>query len=102
MKVRAGLLVTCAAGAVAIGLGCASPALAADVMPTKAPVAALPFWWYEGFAEIGYRDYLNDPDKAKLGRFYRYEDWSSRRVRQLLLRCTQDRRGPVRCHGVGF
>ena len=101
MKVRAGLLVTCAAGAVAIGLGCASPALAADVMPTKAPVAALPFWWYEGFAEIGYRDYLNDPDKAKLGRFYRYETrlpaYSATSTR-----CAQDWRGPVRCHGFGL
>ncbi len=73
MKVRAEILVSCAALAIAVGL--ASPALAAD-MVTKAPVAVAPLWWYEGYAEIGDRSYLNDPDRTKLGRFYRYEDWS--------------------------
>jgi MtrB/PioB family decaheme-associated outer membrane protein len=58
-------------------------------MPTKAPVAAPVLWWYEGFAEVGGRFYMNNPDESKLGRFYlnnpdekklgrfyRYEDWS--------------------------
>jgi len=76
MKMRAGFLVTCAASALAIGLGFASPALAADTMPTKAPAIVAPIWWYDGFAEIGYRGYLNDPDRRKLGRFFRYEDWT--------------------------
>ncbi len=76
MQMRAGLLVTCAASALAIGLGFASTVLAADTMPTKAPIAVAPVWWYEGYAEIGGRAYLNDPDRSKLGRFYRYEDWS--------------------------
>ncbi len=71
MKVRAELLVTCAA--LAIGIGLASPALAADIY-TKAPIAVAPLWWYEGYAEIGARFNVNDPDKTKLGRFYRYED----------------------------
>jgi MtrB/PioB family decaheme-associated outer membrane protein len=46
------------------------------MMPTKAPVSPPVLWWYEGFAEIGGRTYLNSPNKDNLGRFYRYEDWS--------------------------
>jgi MtrB/PioB family decaheme-associated outer membrane protein len=45
-------------------------------MPIKAPAIAAPIWWYEGYAEIGGRAYLNNPDRQKLGRFFRYEDWS--------------------------
>ena len=74
MTVRADLLVTCAAAALVLGMGLASPALAAD-MVTKAPVAVPVLWWYEGYAEIGGRAYLNDPDRTKLGRFLRYEDF---------------------------
>ena len=62
------------------------------MVPTKAPVAVAPTWWYEGYAEIGYRSYLNDPDRTKLGKFYRYEDLESRRIRQLLFRRAQERR----------
>src|SRR5450631_3291916 len=76
MKMRAGLLVTCAASALAIGLGFASPARAADTMPVKAMTDVAPLWWYDGFAEIGGRAYLNNPDRTRLGRFYRYEDWT--------------------------
>lgn len=73
MKMRTGLLVTCAAGALIIGIGLASPAVAAD-MVTKAPKAeALP-WWYEGFVEVGGRFNLNHPDKSTLGKFYEYRD----------------------------
>jgi MtrB/PioB family decaheme-associated outer membrane protein len=74
MKMRAGLLVTCAASALAIGLGFASPVLAADVMPTKAPIAVADAWWYEGYAEIGGRFFLNNPDRRDLGKFYEYRD----------------------------
>jgi MtrB/PioB family decaheme-associated outer membrane protein len=45
-------------------------------MPTKAPAIIAPIWWYEGYAEVGYRAYLNDPDRRMLGRFFRYEDWT--------------------------
>jgi len=45
-------------------------------MPTKAPAIVAPIWWYEGYAEVGYRAYLNDPDRRMLGRFFRYEDWT--------------------------
>lgn len=71
MKVRAELLVTCAA--LAIGIGLASPAAAAD-MYTKAPIAVAPQWWYEGYAEIGARFDMNHPDKTTLGKFYEYRD----------------------------
>jgi len=74
MKMRAGFLATCAASALIIGMGVASPALAADVMPMKAPPAVAPLWWYEGFAEIGGRFDLNHPDKQSLGKFYEYRD----------------------------
>ena len=75
MKMRAELLVTCAA--LVIGAGIASPALAADLV-TKAPKAMpaaepLP-WWYEGYAEVGGRFNLNNPDKKDLGKFYEYRD----------------------------
>jgi len=72
MKVRSELLVTCAVLAVcAVG-----PVRAADLV-TKAPAAAAvlaPAWWYEGYAEIGGRFDMNNPDKRSLGKFYRYED----------------------------
>lgn len=73
MKMRTGLLVTCAASALVIGIGFASPARAAD-MVTKAPaIQALP-WWYEGFVEVGGRFNLNSPDRKTLGKFYEYRD----------------------------
>jgi MtrB/PioB family decaheme-associated outer membrane protein len=74
MKIRAELLVTCAA--LVIGTGTTLPAMAADMF-TKAPAmpAAEPLpWWYEGFAEIGGRVDLNSPDKKDLGKFYEYRD----------------------------
>lgn len=73
MTVRADLSVTCAATALLLGLGLASPVLAAD-MVTKAPAATPVQWWYEGFVEVGGRMYLNNPDKTKLGKFYEYRD----------------------------
>jgi MtrB/PioB family decaheme-associated outer membrane protein len=73
MKARAELLATCAAVVICAGL---APSVRAADMPVKAPAAVPVLWWYEGFAEIGGRAYLNDPDKTTLGKFYRYEDWS--------------------------
>jgi MtrB/PioB family decaheme-associated outer membrane protein len=55
-------------------LGFASPVLAADVMPTKAPVAVAPAWWYEGYAEIGARFKISGSDNRELGKFYEYRD----------------------------
>ena len=72
MKMRAGFLATCAASALVIGMGCVSPVLAADKMVTKAPAAEPVQWWYEGFAEVGGRFYLNNPDRRELGKFYQY------------------------------
>ncbi len=74
MKMRAGFLATCAATALVIGAGLASPALAADQMVTKAPAAEPMPWWYEGFVEIGGRFNLNKPDKTTLGKYYEYRD----------------------------
>ena len=72
MKIGAELLATCAA--LVTGAGLASSGLAADVMPTKASPAAVAAWWYEGFAEIGGRFFLNDPNRKDLGKFYEYRD----------------------------
>ena len=45
------------------------------MMPTKAPAAEpLPYWYYDGFAEVGYRFDLNGADKNTLGKFYKYRD----------------------------
>ncbi len=34
-------------------------------MPTKAPAAApVPYWWFHGSVEVGYRDFLNDPQNG--------------------------------------
>src|SRR5689334_4731385 len=70
MKIRAELLM-CAA--LALGAGSVVPARAAD-MVTKAPAAEPLPWWYEGFAEIGGRFSVNNPDRRDLGKFYEYRD----------------------------
>lgn len=43
----------------------AVPAQAAD-MPVKAMPAAepVPYWWFHGSVEVGYRDFLNDPQRG--------------------------------------
>ena len=49
------------------GVAWAAPGLQAQAadMPTKAPAAApVPYWWFHGSAEIGYRDFLNDPQNG--------------------------------------
>ena len=39
------------------------------------PMAAVePLWWYDGFAEVGGRFDMNDPNKTTLGKFYEYRD----------------------------
>jgi MtrB/PioB family decaheme-associated outer membrane protein len=43
-------------------------------MPTKAPAVEPLGWWYEGFAEVGGRFNLNNPDRKTLGKFYEYRD----------------------------
>jgi MtrB/PioB family decaheme-associated outer membrane protein len=68
MKVRAGLLATCAA--LVIGAGFASPAFAE---PPTLPAAG-PLWVYDGYAEVGGRFDLNNPNKTTLGKFYEYRD----------------------------
>jgi MtrB/PioB family decaheme-associated outer membrane protein len=82
MKVRMGLLLTCASGALLLGSGLlASTALAAELV-TKAPPVAAPAWWYEGYVEVGGRFFLNDPkrdgviyrDEKSLAKFYEYRD----------------------------
>jgi MtrB/PioB family decaheme-associated outer membrane protein len=71
MKLRVELLAACAV--LSMGAGSTPPALAADMI-TKAPPPPPVIWWYEGYAEIGGRFYLNDPDETKLGKFYEYRD----------------------------
>jgi MtrB/PioB family decaheme-associated outer membrane protein len=70
MKGRAGLLATCAV--LVIGAGFGSPAFAGE--KSSAWAAADPMWWYDGYAEIGGRFDLNNPNKKTLGEFYRYRD----------------------------
>ena len=70
MKRRAGLLATCAALVIGAGLG--SPAFAGE--KPSAWAAADSMWWYNGYAEIGGRFDLNNPNKTTLGEFYRYRD----------------------------
>ncbi len=69
MKVRTELLVTCAA----LVFCAVTPVRAADLV-TKSPAVEVPAWWYEGYAEFGWRFDMNNPDKSQLGKFYRYED----------------------------
>lgn len=74
MKVlRAELLATCAALVICAAM---TPSAQAADLITKAPKAEQIGWWYEGFVEVGGRFYVNDPDRRKLARFYRYEDWT--------------------------
>src|SRR5450631_4875645 len=80
MKSRSGVLLTCATGALLIGLAPVMPAaLAADmVVKAEAPVE-LP-WWTHGFLEVGGRGFLNDPTygghiyqgQGSLAKYYEY------------------------------
>jgi MtrB/PioB family decaheme-associated outer membrane protein len=70
MNGRARLVATCAA--LVFGAGLASPAFAGQKVPQMA--AAEPLWWYDGFAEVGGRFDMNNPNKNTLGKFYEYRD----------------------------
>jgi hypothetical protein len=80
MKSRSGVLLSCATGALLIGLAPVMPAaLAADmVVKAEAPVE-LP-WWTHGFLEVGGRGFLNDPTygghiyqgQGSLAKYYEY------------------------------
>src|SRR5450755_2147788 len=81
MKSRSGVLLTCATGALLIGM--AQVALAADVdMAVKAPPPVDTPWWTHGFIEFGGRGFLNDPQRGghsfqngqSLAKFYEYRD----------------------------
>ena len=81
MTSRSGVLLTCATGALLIGL--AQVAQAADVaMAVKAPPPVDTPWWTHGFIELGGRGFLNDPQRGghifqggqSLAKFYEYRD----------------------------
>ena len=84
MKSRSGVLLSCATGALLIGMAPVMPsALAADadiLVKAAAPVEAP--WWTHGFVEVGGRGFLNDPQRGghifqggqSLAKFYEYRD----------------------------
>src|ERR1700692_4051055 len=81
MKMRSGVLLTCATGALLLGM--APIALAADAdLPVKAPVVGDLPWWTHGFVEVGGRGFLNDPTygghiyqgQGSLAKFYESRD----------------------------
>ncbi len=83
MKSLSGVLFSCAAGALMIGLGplVSSTARAAD-MPVKAPPVVVEDtpWWTHGFIEFGGRGFVNDPPRGghiwqgqgSLAKYYEY------------------------------
>ena len=81
MKSRSGVLLSCATGALLLGM--APVAMAADAdLPVKAPVVVETPWWTHGFIELGGRGFLNDPTygghifqgQGSLAKFYEYRD----------------------------
>ena len=84
MKSRSGVFITCATGALLIGMTpIMSSALAADAdLPLKAPPLVEAPWWTHGFIEFGGRGFLNDPQNGghifqggqSLAKFYEYRD----------------------------
>jgi MtrB/PioB family decaheme-associated outer membrane protein len=82
MKSRSGVLLSCATGALLLGMAPIMPgALAADAdFPVKAPVVVETPWWTHGFMEVGGRDFLNDPQRGghifqggkSLAKYYEY------------------------------
>src|SRR5450759_3525313 len=84
MKSRSGVLLSCATGALLLGMAPVMPgALAADAgLPLKAPVVVDTPWWTHGFVEVGGRGFLNDPQRGghifqggnSLAKFYEYRD----------------------------
>src|SRR5450759_1285601 len=84
MKSRSGVLLSCATGALLLGMAPVMPgALAADadiLVKAAAPVEAP--WWTHGFVEVGGRGFLNNPQRGghifqggnSLAKFYEYRD----------------------------
>ena len=81
MKSRSGLFLSCAAGALLIGLGPITPSASAADLPVKAPVVAPEApWWTHGFIELGGRDFVNNPprngftwqNQPSLAKYYEY------------------------------
>ena len=84
MKSRSGVLLSCATGALLLGMAPIMPgALAADAeLPVKAPVVVDTPWWTHGFMEVGGRGFLNNPQRdghifqggSSLAKYYEYSD----------------------------
>lgn len=82
MKSRSGVLLSCATGALLLGMAPVIPgALAADAdLPVKAPVVVDTPWWTHGFIEFGGRGFLNNPTygghifqgQGSLAKYYEY------------------------------
>ena len=82
MKSRSGVLLSCATGALLLGMAPVIPgALAADAdLPVKAPVVVDAPWWTHGFIEFGGRGFLNNPTygghiyqgQGSLAKYYEY------------------------------
>ena len=68
MKRRVGLVKTLTVGALLCSAAWVAPGLPAQAadMPVKAMPAAepVPYWWFHGSVEVGYRDFLNDPQNG--------------------------------------
>src|SRR5437588_1774834 len=82
MKSRSGVLLSCATGALLLGMAPIMPgALAADMVVKAVAPVELP-WWTHGFVEFGGRGFLNDPERSghifqggsSLAKFYEYRD----------------------------
>ena len=81
MKSRSGVLLSCATGALLLGIMPAALAADADI-PLKAPAPVDTPWWTHGFIELGGRGFLNDPTfgghivngQGSLAKFYEYRD----------------------------
>jgi Putative outer membrane beta-barrel porin, MtrB/PioB len=82
MKSRSGVLLSCATGALLIGMAPIMPAALAADMPVKAVAPVEAPWWTHGFIEFGGRGFLNDPTygghifqgQGSLAKFYEYRD----------------------------
>jgi hypothetical protein len=82
MKSRSGVLLSCATGALLLGMAPVIPgALAADAdLPVKAPIVVDTPWWTHGFIEFGGRGFLNNPTygghifqgQGSLAKYYEY------------------------------
>ena len=80
MKSRSGLLLTCATGALLLGLAPVMPAAQAADMVVKAEAPGELPWWTHGFLEVGGRGFLNDPAygghifqrQGSLAKYYEY------------------------------